>query len=126
MLKISQQSIFNITVDVIVNPANTSLLRGSGLCGLIHKNASRKLDEYCKTLSKQCVGESVITPAFKLTACQFIIHSCSPQWFGGLKNEEKNLYKTYEGIIKLAYKQNLKSIAIPVTCNINWYLSFSC
>ena len=37
MLTVTHGDIFNEPVDAIVNPAYTSLLTGSGLCGEIHK-----------------------------------------------------------------------------------------
>jgi O-acetyl-ADP-ribose deacetylase (regulator of RNase III) len=113
MLKIIQENIFNIQVDAIVNPANTSLLRGGGLCGLIHKYAGTELEVYCKQLGSQNFGQAVITPSFNLKNCAHIIHACGPRWIDGLRNEEEDLALVHRNILNLTVNNQLKSVALP-------------
>lgn len=67
MITITHGDIFSAPADAIVNPANVSLLAGSGLCGVIHKRAGLKLEERCKSIVKQDIGNVVVTPAFELS-----------------------------------------------------------
>jgi O-acetyl-ADP-ribose deacetylase (regulator of RNase III) len=60
----------------------------------------------CKT------GEAVITNAGDLPA-DYVIHAVGPVWQDGTKNEDKLLYSAYHNSLKLASKNNLKSIAFP-------------
>ena len=113
MLEVIQGNIFDQEVEALVNPANSSLLRGSGLCGLIHKKAGQNLEKHCIAIGKQSITSAVITPSFDLINCQKIIHACGPQWFGGNKNEADHLAKTYENIMFLAKRENITSVAIP-------------
>ena len=67
MITITHGDIFSVPADAIVNPANASLLAGSGLCGVIHKRAGLKLEEKCKSIGKQEIGNAIVTPAFELS-----------------------------------------------------------
>ena len=67
ILNVILGDIFSQSVDAIVNPANVSLLAGSGLCGVIHKRAGNELELHCKSLGKQAIGNAVVTPAFELS-----------------------------------------------------------
>ena len=44
---------------------------------------------------------------------KYIIHTVGPVWYGGEKNEAELLAACYENCLKLAQKNNLKSIAFP-------------
>ena len=50
MINVVHQNLFSLDVDAIVNSANVSLLAGSGICGVIYKNAGRELEKYCKSI----------------------------------------------------------------------------
>ena len=113
MITFAYQNILNLDVDAIVNPAHTSLFAGSGLCGIIHRHAGRELEAYCRTLGAQNHGDVVITPAFKLSHCQKVIHACGPRWIDGNHNEEATLETLYTRIIELAAQEDISSIAIP-------------
>lgn len=114
MIKVVNQSLFTLDVDAMVNSANVSLLAGSGICGVIHKNAGKELEDYCKTIGKQNYGSAVITPSFNLLPiCDYIIHACGPRYLDGKRGESQLLALTHTNIIKLAVEKNLKSIVIP-------------
>ena len=113
MLTVTHGDIFNETVDAIVNPANVSLLAGSGLCGVIHKRAGIKLEEKCKSIGKQEIGNAIVTPAFELSTLKGIIHACSPRWLDGSRGEQELLSLTHQNIITAALKHGFSSIAIP-------------
>ena len=113
MITFAYENILNLDVDAIVNPAHTSLFAGSGLCGIIHRHAGRELETYCRTLGAQNHGDVVITPAFKLSHCQKVIHACGPRQINGNHNEETTLEILYTRIIELAAQEDISSIANP-------------
>jgi|GEM_PF-378778 O-acetyl-ADP-ribose deacetylase (regulator of RNase III) len=114
MIKVVNQSLFTLDVDAIVNSANVSLLAGSGICGVIHKNAGNELEDYCKTIGKQEYGSAVISPSFKLSPiCEYIIHACGPRYLDGKRGEAELLALTHQSIIEVAIENSLKSIVIP-------------
>ncbi|NOW06148.1 O-acetyl-ADP-ribose deacetylase [Clostridium beijerinckii] len=115
-IKLFKGDITKLTVDIIVNAANSSLLGGSGVDGAIHKVGGKQILEECmKIRNKQggCkVGDAVITSAGNLKA-KYVIHTVGPVWNGG-KGEETNLLeRCYTNTLKLAQQCQAKSIAFP-------------
>ena len=113
-LKFLQADITRLSVDAIVNAANTQLLAGGGVCGAIFRAAGyRELQAVCDELSPIQTGEAVITPGFNLPA-KFIIHTAGPIWHGGQCGEENLLRNCYTNSLKLAVEKNLSSVAFPL------------
>ncbi len=94
IIDLQKGDITKVTVDAIVNAANTSLLGGGGVDGAIHRAGGPAILEDCrKIIAKQggCkVGEAVITTAGKLPS-KFVIHTVGPVWNGGHRDEHKKL-----------------------------------
>lgn len=113
-LKVIENDITQLEVDVIVNAANKELLQGGGVCGAIFKAAGAKqLQAACDEIGICGVGEAVMTDAFDLRAKK-IIHTVGPIWQGGNANEARLLENCYTNALKLAYKNGYQSIAFPL------------
>ncbi len=113
-IKIQKTGITRLDVDCIVNAANTSLLRGGGVCGAIFKEAGAwDLQRACDKYGYCPTGSAVITPGFKLKA-GYVIHAVGPMWRGGGSGEEKQLYDCYQASMKLAEENGCRSIAFPL------------
>src|SRR5215213_7036322 len=110
--------ITKISVDAIVNAANSSLLGGGGVDGAIHRAGGPAILEECrKIVAKQggCkTGKAVITTAGKLPA-KFVIHTVGPVWNDGHKAAEVDqlLANCYTNSLQLAAENHCSSIVFP-------------
>lgn len=104
--------ITTLTVDAIVNAANTDLAAGGGVCGAIHRAAGPELAEACRKVGRCPTGEARLTPAFLLPA-RFVIHAVGPVWQGGANGEPAQLAGAYRSSMELAKENHLSSIAFP-------------
>jgi O-acetyl-ADP-ribose deacetylase (regulator of RNase III) len=115
-IEIIKGDITKMSVDAIVNAANSSLLGGGGVDGAIHRAGGPAIMEECrKIIARQggCkTGEAVITTAGLMPA-RFVIHTVGPVWNGGDKNEETLLASCYRNSQQLAVNNNCSTIAFP-------------
>jgi O-acetyl-ADP-ribose deacetylase (regulator of RNase III) len=104
--------ITTLSVDAIVNAANTRLAPGGGVCGAIHRAAGAELAEECSRLGGCPTGEARITGGYGLAAAH-VIHTVGPVYQGGQQGEAELLVSCYRRSLALAGTHGLESIAFP-------------
>jgi O-acetyl-ADP-ribose deacetylase (regulator of RNase III) len=113
-----------VTVDAIVNAANSALAGGGGVDGAIHRAAGPGLmrelrerygDRGCPT------GSAVVTSAGDLPA-RVVIHAVGPIWRGGRGGEAELLASAYRSSLDLAAAERARSVAFPaISCGVYGY-----
>ena len=111
-LEVIVADITTLSVDAIVNAANSSLLGGGGVDGAIHRAAGPELLAECRTLHGCETGGAKITLGYRLPA-RHVIHAVGPVWHGGNQGEDELLASCYRRAIALCRTNNLNSVAFP-------------
>jgi len=105
-------------VDAIVNAANSTLLGGGGVDGVIQAKGGPKILEACREIRRTRfprglpTGEAVLTVGGQLPA-RYVVHTVGPIAGIGKEPDAKMLAACYRNSLALAAEYGLRSIAFP-------------
>lgn len=116
-LQLLKGDITKISVDAIVNAANSSLAGGGGVDGAIHRAGGpeimRELTEVADRIGGHCeTGKAVVTGAGKLPA-KYVFHAVGPRYRDGKHGEPELLKSCYQTCLELAAQREAKTISFP-------------
>lgn len=116
-LVVQQGDITKLTVDAVVNAANTSLLGGGGVDGAIHSAGGPEILAATKQLRASVLpdglptGDAVATTAGKLPA-RWVIHTVGPVWSAS-EDRRELLVSAYRRSMEIADELGAASVAFP-------------
>jgi len=100
-------------VDAVANVAHHENLRGGGVADAIWRAAGPQLRNDPALLSPCRPCEIRMTPGYRLAA-KWILHSVSPRWMGGARDETAQLARCYRNLLAFAANRGLRSLAVLV------------
>jgi len=110
--------ITQLSVDTIVNAANSTLMGGGGVDGAIHRAGGPKILEECKEVRRTLypnglpTGEVVVTTGGNLPAT-YVIHTVGPIKGRDVDRDAELLAACYRNALATAVEHGLESIAFP-------------
>jgi O-acetyl-ADP-ribose deacetylase (regulator of RNase III) len=111
-MMVVEGDITRLSVDAIVNAANSTLLGGGGVDGAIHRAAGPELLAECRALGGCPTGEARITRGYRLPA-RHVIHTVGPVYRDGRSGEPDALRSCYRESLRLAEEAGLRTLAFP-------------
>ena len=114
-LELINESCADQSVDVVVNAANSRLLAGGGICGVIFRKAGlQELTHECNKIKTPLKdGDAVITSACGMTNVKAIIHAVGPN-FAVTPTAFKELFDAYYNSLLVLKENGYHSIAFPL------------
>lgn len=109
---LSQASLIEENVEVIVNPANEFLAHGGGVAGLISRAGGPLIQEESNKKAPIKTGEATFTSAGRLPF-KYIIHTVGPIYNDGNHGEEKFLASAVKSALLQAKNLQVKSLSMP-------------
>ena len=110
-LELRQADITTLSVDAIVNAANSSLAGGGGVDGAIHRRGGPAILDECRAIGGCATGDAVATTAGDLDA-KYVIHAVAPRYHGRA-DDALMLRSAYENALRRAKELDLTSVAFP-------------
>ena len=121
-VRLQAGDITQVSVDAVVNAANSALAGGGGVDGAIHAAAGPSVMAELRARYDGCpTGSAVITAGGALPATH-IIHAVGPVWRGGGHHEAALLASAYATSLDRAHEANARSVAFAaISCGIYGY-----
>lgn len=114
-LAIVRNDITKMHVDAVVNSTNEYFKAGGlGVDMGINYAAGPRLKEALSEIGSCPSGSAVITAAFGLSSCKYIIHTVGPVYIDGAHGERALLESCYRSVLALARENFCRSLAVPL------------
>ncbi len=111
LIQIFEGDITEISVDAIVNPANSQLLMGGGVAGAIKRKGGIVIEKEARKMAPVDIGDAVVTSAGKLPA-KWVIHAPTVRRPAGRASFESVSLAT-KAALRAAEKIGARSVAFP-------------
>ncbi|MER6911968.1 O-acetyl-ADP-ribose deacetylase [Streptomyces sp. NPDC000594] len=116
-IRLHQGDITLMSVDAIVNAANSSLLGGGGVDGAIHRRGGPEILAACRALRAShygrglATGQAVATTAGRLKAGH-VIHTVGPVWYPE-EDRSELLASCHRESLRVAAELGARTVAFP-------------
>ena len=108
--------ITKLSVDAIVNAANSTLLGGGGVDGAIHRAGGPSILAECERIVAKIgrlpAGKAAMTTAGRMPS-KYVVHTVGPVYNGGKRGEAKTLASAYRESVRIADENSVTTMAFP-------------
>lgn len=111
MMRVIREDITNLSVDAIVNPANSLGLMGGGVARAIKQKGGSVIEQQAVANAPIEVGDAITTTRGNLR-CKIVIHAPTMMLPADLATKE-NVALATRAALRVALDHNIKSIAFP-------------
>jgi O-acetyl-ADP-ribose deacetylase (regulator of RNase III) len=111
IIAVVQGDITRVSVDAIVNPANTLMIMGGGVAGAIKRAGGDEIEREAMRRAPLPIGEAITTTAGKLPS-KYVIHAPTVERPGSPSNPRFVELAT-KASLRVAVEMKLQSIALP-------------
>lgn len=102
-----------VDVDAIVGAITPGMrVDGSLNQALIHAAGAQLDDFILENIFKPRPGDVFMVPSFNLKV-RHLIFTVTPEWEDAIQQEDRDLTRCYRGVMQLAQKYNIRTIAFP-------------
>lgn len=113
-LELTVGDITDEALEAIVNPSNQVLMgAGATVDGAVHRRGGPSLTQACREIGHCDIGQAVFTPGYGLPA-QYVIHTATPKWKGGLPADRRLLASCYTASLAMARRIGVRHLAFPL------------
>ena len=121
-LQIIKEDIAKIKADAIVSCSDNWLSGSGGVDALIREKAGKQLSDVLNAYGQLETGRAIITSAFEMKNCRYIIHTVGPVFDEMNDMAQTELYDAYHNSLVLAKENDLESLAFPLIASgtFNW------
>lgn len=109
-IELIQGDLTTLSVDAIVNAANSQMQHGGGVAGAIVRRGGRMIQEQSDRIGFVPVGNAAITEAGELP-CRWVIHAVGPQMGEG--DEDRKLHDATIASLERAEEIRATTVAFP-------------
>jgi len=111
LIEVIEGDITEVKVDAIVNPANSLLIMGGGVAGVIKRKGGPEIEEEARKMAPVEIGEAVVTSAGRLPS-RWVVHAPTVKRPAGRASLESVSLAT-RAALTAAEKVEAQSIAFP-------------
>ncbi len=103
--------ITRVSVDAIVNPANSLMFMGGGVAGAIKEVGGKEIENEARKQAPVPIGKAIATGAGRLNA-RYVIHAPTME-MPAMNIPLENAIKATRAALRIAKKLGIESIAFP-------------
>ncbi len=111
VIEVIMGDITKLSIEAIVNPANSLMIMGGGVAGAIRRVGGDVIEAEARRYAPVPIGKAVITTAGKLPS-KYVIHSPTMEK-PAMRTTKEKVRKAVKAALEVAEERGIKEVAFP-------------